>query len=525
MNLFNQLSLQASQHLDSPAIVELGAAPKQVSFQQFLAGSHAYASQLKALGIGSGDKVIVMQPMSIELYWLLAALFKLEAIAVFIDPGQGLTFIEQCAGRIDAKALIGSNKILYASLLKPNLRAIKTKRALTSCFAFKQLTVNLADEPLAAVPASSPELNNEDKPALMTFTSGSTGQPKVIERSQKFLLDQYHILKSELNLQAGQKDITTLPIFLLANLMAGVTSYLVSDKLAKPSQLNANEVARRINQIKADRVGSNPAFFNALQGHKLTTIKQAYVGGAPVTPLLLGNMQQLLPNASITAIYGSSEAEPIASYRLLPGSNVGQQPNLQPKRHQSLLAGTPCPAVKVCIANPQQLVPSMSFQQWQAAELTTGQIGEILVSGPHVVQGYWQGLSGNESDSVSQNKVHVAGTVWHRTGDCGYFEQGDTKQLFLLGRLSARIPYQGSYLYPFSIEMAVQTKFSMEAALVQNRQGQVVLAYSKAITGEIEQKICQEFPAIDKLHKVPKLPKDKRHQSKIDYGELRELVD
>lgn len=528
MNLFNLLASQASYHLNQPAIVDMSQRrTRQVSFAQFLAGCEAYAEQLAGLGVSRGDKVIVMQPMSIELYWLLAALFKIEAVAVFIDPGQGLGFIEASAGRIHAKALIGSNKILYASLLTPNLRAIGIKRALTSCVAFKQLTANLSESSATRVMDAS----SEDKPALMTFTSGSTGQPKVIERSQQFLFDQYSILKAELNLQAGQKDITTLPIFLLANLMAGVTSYLVSDKLAKPNKLNAQRVAQHINQVNADRVGSNPAFFNALKGQHLPSIKHAYVGGAPVTPLLLADMQKLMPSAGITAIYGSSEAEPIASYQLTPAIMDGN--------NQGLLAGSPCPPAAVRIANPEQLLPSMSLQQWQTAQLETGQTGEILVSGPHVVQRYWQDLAASKEagikdagiegavercENISPNKVNVGGTIWHRTGDCGYFAQSNNQHLYLLGRLNARILYKGNYLYPFSIEMAVQAKYGIETALVQNSKGQIVLAHSQAVVQEIEQKICQAFPALNRLHKVAKLPKDKRHQSKIDYRALAKMV-
>lgn len=513
MNLFNLLATQASHHLNQPAIVDLSQREtRQVSFAQFLAGCEAYAEQLAGLGVSRGDKVIVMQPMSIELYWLLAALFKIEAVAVFIDPGQGLGFIEASAGRIHAKALIGSNKILYASLLTPNLRAISIKRALTSCVAFKQLTANLSESSATRVMDAS----SEDKPALMTFTSGSTGQPKVIERSQQFLFDQYSILKAELNLQAGQKDITTLPIFLLANLMAGVTSYLVSDKLAKPNKLNAQRVAQHINQVNADRVGSNPAFFNALQSHKLPTIKQAYVGGAPVTPMLLKHMQQLLPNASITSIYGSSEAEPISSFTL-----QSTTPELIDKtaQGQGLFAGRVCPPASVVIVDPNKLSEKMSYEQWQAAQqcngTEVGMKGEILVSGPHVVQSYWQGLGDTD------NKINVAGTIWHRTGDCGYFA-GDN--LYLLGRLSACIETNDKPLYPFSIEMAIQAKYGIEVALVQNSKGDIIIAHAEALSTGLVQDIQQAFPAIQRLHKFPQLPKDKRHQSKIDYGALYKLV-
>ena len=68
-----------------------------------------------------------------------------------------------------------------------------------------------------------------DDPALVTFTSGSTGVPKAALRTHRFLLAQYRALESSIALEAGEVDLATLPVFVLANLAAGVTTVIPKD--------------------------------------------------------------------------------------------------------------------------------------------------------------------------------------------------------------------------------------------------------------------------------------------------------
>ena len=76
-------------------------------------------------------------------------------------------------------------------------------------------------------------------------------------------------------------------------------------------------------------------------------------------------------------------------------------------------------------------IGSFTHAELEAQSLPAGETGEIVVSGPHVLGGYLHGRGDSET------KFRVNGTVWHRTGDAGYFD--DTGRLWLMGRCAVNI--------------------------------------------------------------------------------------
>ena len=166
-------------------------------------------------------------------------------------------------------------------------------------------------------PDQLPEPDLAD-PALMTFTSGSTGQPKAAVRTHGFLLAQHRALADSIQLEPGELDLTTLPIFVLANLASGVTSLLPDANISRPGMVKVGGIAAQIDRYHPTRTGGSPAFYTQLaefsetKRNILSGFQKIYTGGAPVFPGLLRRLQSLAPDAEVTAVYGSTEAEPIA---------------------------------------------------------------------------------------------------------------------------------------------------------------------------------------------------------------------
>src|SRR5262249_2641198 len=103
-----------------------------------------------------------------------------------------------------------------------------------------------------------------DAPALLTFTSGSTGRPKAALRTHGFLLAQYGSLEKSLQLRPGTRDLTTLPIFVLANLGSGVTSVLPDADLRSPGKIAAGPVLRQMDRQRIQTTAASPAFVERL---------------------------------------------------------------------------------------------------------------------------------------------------------------------------------------------------------------------------------------------------------------------
>ncbi len=139
-----------------------------------------------------------------------------------------------------------------------------------------------------------------------------------------------------------------------------------------------------------------------------------------------------------------------------------------------LLAGEPVAAISLRIVRDQwgKPVGPLTPDGLDAITLAAGEVGEIVVSGEHVLTGYLGGIGDSET------KVHVGGRVWHRTGDAGYRDRRG--RLWLLGRCSAKIGEPPDVLYPFAVETAALTVDGIERCALVEHDGARILVVQLA---------------------------------------------
>src|SRR5258708_37424230 len=100
---------------------------RAITFAELELYSRQIASLLCNAGIKGGDSVLVFQQMSVDLYAVLLALFRLGAIAMFLDPSAGREHIEHCCGVQSPRALIASPKAHLLRLISGPLLRIPLK--------------------------------------------------------------------------------------------------------------------------------------------------------------------------------------------------------------------------------------------------------------------------------------------------------------------------------------------------------------------------------------------------------------
>ena len=146
-----------------------------------------------------GEGVLVFLPMSVELYVALLAVFRLGMVALILDPSAGRDHIERCCALYPPQAWIASSGAHLLRLRSPALRRIPLK--ISVGFPIPGAVSWGHIDRIPAFPTVHP--CDPATPALLTFTSGSTGQPKAAVRSHAFLLAQHRTLQQSLELTPG----------------------------------------------------------------------------------------------------------------------------------------------------------------------------------------------------------------------------------------------------------------------------------------------------------------------------------
>lgn len=512
MNIIRLLDTACAAYPNQPALIH-GA--ERIPYRALAERSQAVGAFFQSQGVIAGQRALLLIPLGIDFYVALLGLARIGVTVMLIDPAVGSRQINHCCQLVQPDLLVGSPRAHLLRLTTGAIRRIPRKFSLggwtpgSQAVRYAQVTTPCHDA-----------LTSPDDPALITFTSGSTGLPKAICRTHGFLYQQHAVLCDTMPAHAGEVELNTLPVFILSSLARGVT--VVIGQGGGGADVDPAAVIATITTQQVNRVLAAPAFCQRLadqlaaSGQTLPAITQLYTGGGPVFPSLLAKLTATLPNANLVAVYGSTEAEPIAQI----AANTYTPNDWQAMRGgQGLLAGRPVSSIQVAII-PDTVgagLDSFSAAAFTDYCLPTMAIGEIVVSGNHVQQRYLGG-----DDGVT--KFTVGSTIWHRTGDAGYLDVEG--RLWLLGRCRARIVRGGVISYPFGLEAAALCEAGVERAafLEVNGKGVLAIQSARAQWPQLRQRLAQVLPNVDQLQWLATIPVDSRHGSKVLYGETRQLV-
>lgn len=546
MNIAEILSAQARIRPDAPAIIDVRRGrTRTLTFAALEGDAMRGVALLQNCGLRPGDAVLVFVPMSAELYTVLLAAFRLGLTAMFLDPSAGRAHIERCCALQPPRALIASPKAHALRLLSPALRRvpihISTGGALPGTTPWSRARrFPVCEHMTPCAP---------DTPALLTFTSGSTGRPKAAVRTHSFLRAQHHVLEKSIALCAGETDLATLPIFVLANLASGVCSLLPDADMRRPATIDPAPVIAQIRAHQPTRAGATPAFWERMlegcQAHgeqadseqadseqthgetsaspALPSLRKIYIGGAPVFPGLLRRLQVVAPHAEIVAVYGSTEAEPIA--HITANEALNEALTDEPAVVQD---GRGLPAGDVVTGIQLRILPDgwgrpigpYTTAEFDTACLPPDEAGEIVVSGAHVLRGYLHGQGDKET------KFTVGDAIWHRTGDAGYLDA--MGKLWLLGRCAARIEDERGTLYPLAVECAAQEHLAVRRAAFIAHGGQRILVVEPNSRRALDERAPLQqslaWARVEEIRVVQRIPMDARHNAKVDYAALHRLI-
>ncbi len=484
-NLVEILGSVAMAHANKLAIVDKTTA---ITYGELELAVRKTARYLLDKGIQRHDRVLVLVPLSIDLYRVTLALNYIGAAAIFVEDWITFQQIGACCEAAQPKAVITHWKGLIYSWLKPALRRIPLK-------------INHLGYANQSPLMVAPQLVPEDE-AIVSFTSGTSGVPKMLVRDFQFLNHQFYTLREVKNSRPDEVELLTLPAFLFLNLAMGSTSVLADFNKLKPDNFDPKKIERQLLEHRVDALCASPSFLlklcNAgLDAAAMGRVRQVTTGGAPVFSADAAQLAKHFPNAKITVIYGSSEAEPIS---VADGVALAKS-----SAEQGLFAGQIHPDTKV------RIEPTSAG--FKTLPTFSPGIGEVLVTGPNVV------LKGED------NKLVLDGKKWHRTGDSGYL--GANGELNLTGPVAALVHWQGRLWSPFVFEGQTRGIAGVERAALLKLGEQLVAVITTAKTADkvaVKAAVLRLGYPLDEVVFLDKIPVDQRHGSKIRYAELEQLI-
>lgn len=500
-NITEILFENAQKFPDKPAIIHKG---KMISYKDLSDEVKKYSEFLIEKGIKKGDNILIFVPMSIDLYKILIAVFNIGAVAVFVDAWATKNRLNQVLEIAPCKAFIGCPKALILKLLSKKINEIPlTFISEITRFQAKNLNAGY-------------EKSKKEDTALITFTTGSTGVPKAAKRTHEFLLEQHYVLKKHLKPEIDDIDLTTLPIFVLHNLACATTSVIPNFDPRKPGAVNPKKIIKEINDLKINTTAGSPMFYDKLAQFCIdkkqnTTLKNIFLGGAPVFPKLAKELNKAFEGSQIEIVFGSTEAEPMSSI------STNELLHNPVSLNEGLLVGKPIDEINIKIIKcTDKAIEEDDFEQlW----LEQGQIGEIVVEGKHVLKEYF-----NSPEAQKLAKIKYKDQIWHRTGDAGYIDRDGN--LFLMGRVKNKFEHNGKEYYVFPIENLLLEIEGIEIGTIMKINDKITFIIElkkdyKKQKAKIEEIIKSRKIIYDKIIFLDKIPRDPRHNSKIDYDKLR----
>jgi len=449
-----------------------------------------------------GDKVAIYLPNSLEYAYSYLAIWCLGLVAVPLDFMLTEEEIISCVSHAEAKLLIGKSRHGVS------LAALKEK-----CPCLKEVVVSddsehgftsFKDALQREVPCPPAVEISETDPAIIFYTSGTTGRPKGVLVNYRQLEAPPRAMEYFVDNALTEQDrgLCALPfshlgglIYLQVNLLFGATILLMERFLPL-------EFLRSVSVHKVNWFWLVPSMYYALLQLKefehfdLSTLRWVVVFGAPSSADAIRRFHRHCPKAVLYHGWGMTETN--APTTVIPtGSSKIES------------VGKPAPWIEVKVFSDD------------GRELPQGEIGEIVVRGWVVTDGYYK-------DTQATTQARRNG--WFYTGDLGRFD--DEGYLYIVGRKKEMIKVGGEIVFEPEIEAAIHKHEDVvEAAVIgvpDGLRGEVPKAYivlkqGSGISGEDMRYFLRQHLAHFKIPHhfefIDQLPKNRT--GKVDKEKLR----
>ena len=363
-------ALLAAPAAQDPAALALVDGDRRWAWKALREHSTRLAVGLRGLGVQAGDRVVLLAPNRAEFVIAAHAVLRLGAVLVPVgmrEAGPGIAFIlNQCRACVVIADPVMMMLVPPALADGEPLQRVCLPGASTSDGWLRWAA--LLEQPADGFADAAP---GEEEPAVILYTSGTTGAPKGAVLTHLNLIHSVLHYRHGLGLRAREcallavpgSHVTGLVALILAMAGVGGSVVLLADfKAAAALALVARERVTYTLMV--------PAMYAlwlrepALPGTDLSSLRLAGFGGAPMASATIAGLRASCPGIRLFNAYGSTETASPATMTP-PGSDVLEA------------VGQPLPCADLRVMDDE------------GREVPRGTPGEIWIAGPMVVPRYW----------------------------------------------------------------------------------------------------------------------------------------
>lgn len=447
--LYTILDNAAKEYPNQTSMIFMG---REVSYGEFYDATERFGKALiEEFNVKKGEVIALYLPNCPQFAIAYYAIIKVGGIVTTINPlytPRELAYqikdsdakllisldlfkenVEAILDEVDLDAVIYTGIEEYLPGIKAFLYKTFKKRVKVVIdgkfyYNFKRLLIKYSG------PTPKPEINPKEDVAALLYTGGTTGVPKAAMLTHYNFVANIHQIDSwyKMGIKAKEKYIGLLPWYHSYGQTAVLHSaiFRVATIIILP-RFEMRELLDAIQKYRADVFHGVPTLYSLLinyPGIKKYNLKSiaACISGAGALPVAVAEKFEEITGGKLREGYGLTETTPVTHVNPIYG------------KYKFGSIGLPLPNTLAGIADPEKPV-----------FLKPGEIGEIVISGPQVMLGYYK--MPEENEAVFFEKY---GYRWFRTGDMGKMDEEG--YFYVIERKKDLIKYKGYSVYPREIE-------------------------------------------------------------------------
>jgi long-chain acyl-CoA synthetase len=400
-----------------------------LTYRELDALVNAFANALLDLGIRKGERVCLLMTNRPEFLVSWFALARIGAIISPMNPSYKEREVAYQLNDSEAVAIVVQHELL------PLVQAIHAQTP-----ALKHIIIVGADQQVhaphvhsfgylvhtyAPTPPTSPVPAWEDV-LILPYSSGTTGLPKGVMLSHKNVVCNARQSLATARITSQDRMLVFVPLYHIYGIMLIGTASMSGATMVVMERFETERCLQLIQEQRITLLYSVPQVlallsdWPQLKEYNLSTVRYTQCGAAPVPPALAYRFQERT-NITVMTSYGLTEAapgthsNPVYDRRLIKVETIG-----------------------LPIHDTKQKIVDLETGQ---IELDVGEVGELIVQGPQVMQGYWK---------APEATAAALRDGWLYTGDIGW--RDEEGYVTITDRKKEMIKFKGFSVAPAQIE-------------------------------------------------------------------------